>query len=99
MLKSCVRAGWAVRVTTHNYERLYYAYERDVVKAVALVRARATIDVGELCEAIRLLELHDLCAESMKPGDVKLIPTNKDQNTQRTPVQQLALGDPEKAAA
>jgi hypothetical protein len=66
--------GWLVRVTTPGnppLKRYFKAYEFDKEKAISLVKAQASVEAGETCEAVSQLNVHEFTGDNMQPGQVK----------------------------
>jgi hypothetical protein len=60
---ACVGARWDVRT--------FYVYELDDNKAAELAQIAIAATNGEMVEAVKLLNIHELEGHGLKPGDVK----------------------------
>ena len=54
-----------------SFEQTFYVYELDEKKAAALARTAIAATDGEIVDAVRLLNIHELEDHGLKPGDVK----------------------------
>jgi hypothetical protein len=64
--------GWMVRASMLGGSPLtFYVFELDDDKAAELARSAIPATLGEVIEAVRLLNIHELTDYGMKPGEVK----------------------------
>ena len=64
--------GWMVRASLlGGMVRTFYVYELEDNKAAELAQIVIAATCGEVVEAVRLLEVHELEDHGLKPGDVK----------------------------
>jgi len=64
--------GWMVRTSgPGGLVQTFYVYELDDKKAATLARTAIEATNGEIVDAVKLLNIHELEDHGLKPGDVK----------------------------
>jgi len=64
--------GWMVRASVlGGFVQTFYVYELDDRKAASLARTAIAATNGELVDAVKLLNIHELEDHGVKPGEVK----------------------------
>ena len=64
--------GWMVRASVlGGLVQTFYVYELDDKKAAALARTAVAATGGEMIDAVKLLNIHELEDHGLKPGDVE----------------------------
>jgi hypothetical protein len=64
--------GWMVRASVlGGLVRTFYVYELDDNKAAELAKIAIAATNGEMLEAVKLLNIHELEGHGLKPGDVR----------------------------
>lgn len=64
--------GWMVRASVlGGLVQTFYVYELDDKKAAALARTAIAATGGEMVDAVKLLNIHELEDHGLQPGDIK----------------------------